>query len=66
MQGLLTAGEVSVKEGPSTKFSHWLAPDGEDGGTKLPSCGTYGATSSAGSLTSRQDIDPYLLSVLQV
>lgn len=65
-QSLLTAKEVSVKEGPSTRFSHWLALDGEDGVNQLPPSAAYGAIPSSTSIISRQDIDPYLLSVLQV
>ncbi|CAM6106109.1 unnamed protein product [Calypogeia fissa] len=62
---LLTAREISVKEGPSTRLSHWLALDGEDGGSQLPPSAAYGAIPSTTSIISRRDIDPHLLSVLQ-
>lgn len=49
----------------AARFSRWLI-DVEDVGNSLPPYVAYGATATVTPVNARQDIDPFLLSVLQV
>ncbi|KAG6547572.1 hypothetical protein Mapa_011021 [Marchantia paleacea] len=60
---LNTKGKVE-KGGSAARFSRWLI-DVEDVGNSLPPYAAYGATATAAPVNARQDIDPFLLSVLQ-
>ncbi|BFI24303.1 protein MpVIR [Marchantia polymorpha subsp. ruderalis] len=54
-----------VEKGDSAaRFSRWLI-DVEDVGNSLPPYVAYGATATVTPVNARQDIDPFLLSVLQ-